>query len=86
VELRQVIDSIASGYSRLLILTCSNRLQRCRDEYLHLADYQSYVDCQEQVATAYRDQENWTRMSILNVARMGKFSSDRTIQEYGWKR
>lgn len=46
------------------------------------ADYQSYVDCQEQVSQAYRDPENWTRMSILNTARMGKFSSDRAVQEY----
>jgi starch phosphorylase len=85
VELRQVIDSIASGYFSsgnpdLFKPIVESLLHR--DEYLHLADYQSYVDCQEQVATAYRDQENWTRMSILNVARMGKFSSDRTIQEY----
>lgn len=84
-ELRQVIDSIASGcFSSgnpdLFRPIVESLLHR--DEYLHLADYQSYVDCQEQVATTYRDQERWTRMSILNVARMGKFSSDRTIQEY----
>ena len=47
-----------------------------------LADYRSYLDCQEKVAQAYQDQENWTRMSILNVARMGYFSSDRSIREY----
>lgn len=84
-ELRQVIDSIASGcFSSgnpdLFRPIVESLLHR--DEYLHLADYQSYVDCQEQVATVYRDQKRWTRMSILNVARMGKFSSDRTIQEY----
>jgi starch phosphorylase len=53
-----------------------------KDEYLLFADYQSYIDCQEQVNQAYRNQENWTRMSILNTARMGFFSSDRTIQDY----
>jgi starch phosphorylase len=47
-----------------------------------LADYQSYVDCQERVSEAFQDTERWTRMSILNVARMGKFSSDRAIREY----
>jgi starch phosphorylase len=47
-----------------------------------LADYQSYADCQEQVSEAYRDRDNWTRMSILNSVRMAKFSSDRTIWEY----
>ena len=47
-----------------------------------LADYAAYIDCQEQVSAAYRDPARWTRMSILNVARMGKFSSDRTITEY----
>ena len=46
------------------------------------ADYQSYVNCQELVSQAYKDGDNWTRMSILNSARMGKFSSDRAIREY----
>lgn len=53
-----------------------------RDEYLVFADYPSYVEQQEEVARAYRDTERWTRMSILNVVRMGKFSSDRAIREY----
>ena len=47
-----------------------------------LADFQSYVDCQAQVSTVYQDPRQWSRMSILNVARSGKFSSDRTICEY----
>jgi len=53
-----------------------------RDEYLLFADYQSYIDCQQRVSAAYRDQESWTRMSILNCARVGRFSSDRSIREY----
>jgi glucan phosphorylase len=73
---------------------CTNRTPSCisnnslpvseknQDEYLLLADYQAYIDCQEQVSQAYQDRENWTRMSILNAARTGKFSSDRTIGEY----
>jgi starch phosphorylase len=53
-----------------------------RDEYLLFADYQPYVDCQQRVSEAYRDRQNWTRMSILNCARVGRFSSDRSIREY----
>jgi len=52
------------------------------DEYMLLADYQSYIDCQDKVDLAYRNQKKWTEMSILNVAKSGKFSSDRTIKEY----
>ncbi|MBZ0187903.1 MAG: glycogen/starch/alpha-glucan family phosphorylase, partial [Candidatus Obscuribacterales bacterium] len=52
------------------------------DLFMLMADYQSYINCQKEVGKAYKDQERWTKMSILNVARMGKFSSDRSIQEY----
>ena len=52
------------------------------DQYMVLADYRSDVSCQERVSAAYRDAQDWTRMSILNVARMGRFSSDRAIEEY----
>jgi starch phosphorylase len=52
------------------------------DPYFVLADYQSYADCQMLVDQTYRDRDTWTRMSILNAARSGKFSSDRTIREY----
>lgn len=84
-ELRLVIDRIASGFfshgdTELFKPLLDNLLHK--DEYLLFADYQSYIDCQEQVSKAYRDQEQWTRMSILNTARMGKFSSDRSIHDY----
>ena len=52
------------------------------DHYLLLADYASYIACQERVDALYRDPDEWTRRAILNVANMGKFSSDRTIREY----
>jgi starch phosphorylase len=55
---------------------------RYEDPFLVLADYESYVDCQDKVSTAWQDTDAWTRMSILNTARSGKFSSDRAIAEY----
>jgi starch phosphorylase len=55
---------------------------RRHDEFCLLADFAPYLAAQDAVADAYTDSARWTRMSILNVARAGKFSSDRTIQEY----
>jgi glycogen phosphorylase len=52
------------------------------DSYLLLADYVSYIECQQRVAQAYRDERSLVQMSIRNVAGMGKFSTDRTIREY----
>jgi starch phosphorylase len=83
--LREAIDLIASGFFsngdgelfRPLVESLLNR-----DDYMLLADYQAYVDCQQRVSEAYRDQRNWTRMSIVNSARVGRFSSDRSIREY----
>ena len=83
--LRDAIDLIDSGFfsngDRELFRPLVESLLN-RDEYLLFADYQAYVDCQQRVSEAYRDQNNWTRMSILNSARVGRFSSDRSIREY----
>jgi glycogen phosphorylase len=59
-----------------------------QDAYMLLADFESYAECQERVGKAFLDQDGWSRMAILNIARMGKFSSDRTIKQYAeeiWK-
>jgi glycogen phosphorylase len=53
-----------------------------RDDYMLFADYQAYVDCQQRVSDSYRNHVVWTRMSILNTARVGRFSSDRSIRDY----
>ena len=52
------------------------------DAYLHLADLPAYLEAQDKAGVAFNDRASWTRMAILNVARIGKFSSDRTVEEY----
>jgi glycogen phosphorylase len=83
--LREVIDGIASGrFSRgdgSLFHPLVDGLLNS-DPYLLFADYQTYVDCQDRVCKTYRDQEAWSKMSIYNAARMGQFSSDRSIRDY----
>ncbi|MCP4692414.1 MAG: glycogen/starch/alpha-glucan phosphorylase [Desulfobacterales bacterium] len=84
-ELKNVIDAINMGYFLFedpeqfhdIVSTLLNW-----DQYMLLADYEAYIQCQKQVDLTFKDKEKWTRMSIMNVANMGKFSSDRTIREY----
>jgi starch phosphorylase len=84
-ELREAVDRISSGVfsrgDRNLFKPLVDSLMY-GDPFLLFADYGSYVESQNQVSLAYEDQAKWTRMSILNVSRMGKFSSDRSIKEY----
>jgi len=85
-ELSEVLNMIGGGYfsplDKELFHPILFSLLEGGDQYFVLADYHAYVECQERVAQAYLDQDQWTRKSILNTAKMGKFSSDRTIQEY----
>ena len=84
-DLREAVDLIGSGFfsngDRELFRPLVESLLT-HDDYLLFADYQAYVDCQQRVSEAYRDQVSWTRMSILNSARVGHFSSDRSIRDY----
>jgi starch phosphorylase len=83
--LKSVLDAIAagqfSGGDPNLFKSIIDTLLY-HDPYMVLADFADYIDCQKAVDQAYGDSDRWTRMSILNVARMGKFSSDRSIREY----
>ena len=85
-EIAAVIDAIRDGTfskgDRELFMPIVDSLLNPDDQYLLLKDLESYLDTQLQVETVYRDSDEWTRKSILNVARMGKFSTDRTIREY----
>jgi starch phosphorylase len=83
--LREVIEMIKNGH---FSPDQPNRFRSLvddllyHDDYLLFADFDDYIKCQEKAAKAYLNQSDWVRMSILNVARMGKFSSDRSIREY----
>jgi starch phosphorylase len=87
-ELKQVLDQLSGGLfsegdTRLFQPIVQTLLEK--DRFFVLADYASYIRCQKEVSRTYRDEDRWTRMAILNVARSGKFSSDRAIKEYAKK-
>lgn len=91
-ELKKVLDAIAGGSfspgNPDLFRPIVDLLLNQGDRYMLLADFASYVACQERVSALYTDRNEWARRAILNTAAMGKFSSDRTITEYAmdiWK-
>ena len=90
-EIKRVVDQLMDGtysngdhnmyinlYSSLLNTQCTDRA----DTYFILKDFRSYADAQKRVEEAYRDQQKWSKMAMLNTACSGKFTSDRTIEEY----
>jgi starch phosphorylase len=83
--LREIIDALSGGVfsrgDRGLFQPLIHSLLE-HDEYMLFADFQSYVACQARVSDVYGDIDRWGRMSILNTARSGKFSSDRSIHDY----
>ena len=88
-ELRTALDMIASGFFSMgepgRFKPIVDSLLQGGDKYMLLADYASYIACQEKVAIAYQNQDEWIRKAILNIANMGKFSSDHTIMQYASK-
>lgn len=91
-ELKHALDSIGDGTfsegEKALFYPIIDSLLNHSDYYCVLADYPSYVECHQKITDLYRSRRKWTQKSILNVARVGKFSSDRTIEEYAkqiWK-
>ncbi|MGN6185931.1 MAG: glycogen/starch/alpha-glucan phosphorylase [Thermoanaerobaculia bacterium] len=84
--MRRVVDSIAAGHfsrgDKDIFRPIVAKLLSTRDEYVHLADLPAYCERQKDVDALYVDRKAWNRKSLLNIARMGKFSSDRTIAEY----
>lgn len=84
--MRRIIESIASGHfsrgDKDLFRPIVAKLTSRGDEYVHLADLDSYIARQTDVDVAYHDRDEWLRKSLINIARMGKFSSDRTIAQY----
>jgi len=87
-ELKQVVDMIATNFfnpKEFGIFDDMIRGLMNVDYYLLFADYQSYVDAQDRVAELYKKKGEWTKKAIYNVARVAKFSSDRSVQEYAEK-
>jgi starch phosphorylase len=91
-ELQQVMHLLESGHFNQfepgLFDDLINSIKSPHDPWMTIADFRSFVDAQKRVEEAYRDQDHWTKMSILNCANSGKFSTDRTISEYNrdiWK-
>jgi glycogen phosphorylase len=91
-DLKRVMNLLESGYFNQyepgLFEPIVHAVRSAYDPWMTAADFASYVRAQQQAATAYRDQDHWTRMSILNTAASGQFSTDRTIGEYNrdiWK-
>jgi starch phosphorylase len=85
-RIRRVLDSLRGDRfcpgERGIFDPIHGALQGDGDHYLHIADFAAYVEAQERVSRLYQDPDAWTAKAILNVARMGKFSSDRSVQEY----
>jgi starch phosphorylase len=85
-EIRQAIDLIQRDFFNMLepgiFKPLTEALLSHGDHYMLLADFRDYIETQDRVDAAYRDRSGWIRKAILNVARAGKFSSDRTIAEY----
>jgi glycogen phosphorylase len=85
-DLGRVMQLLASGHFNMFEAGIFDpivaAIRNPHDPWMVAADFRSYVDTQQRVATAYRDRDNWTRMSIINTAKSGKFSTDRTIMEY----
>jgi len=88
INLKKAIDLIANGHfshgDRDLFKPIVDSLLY-DDQYMLFADYQSYIDCQDEVSETFRDKKKWTKLSIINTCRMGKFSSDRSITDYSKK-
>ena len=85
-DLYAVMNLLKSGYFNQfeagLFDSIVSSITSPHDPWLTAADFRSFVDAQQRVADAFRDEEHWTRMSILNTAKSGKFSTDRTMQDY----
>ena len=85
-EIRRVVDSLSNDTFSILqpgaFQPLADKLIKYGDQYMQLADFRSYVDTQAKIDKEFRDTRKWTRKSLVNIARSGKFSSDRTIKEY----